>query len=217
METDDDDRGGAGVDGLDDFDPHEAPEDDSDDDGDGGGAAGDGGPGKPKAPGAKNRDGDSSGDDSDSEGDGEGEDGGDGGDGDAPAVPGARFFARGPEAPGELKTNAQRMMEAMAPPRRVVVIEGDQRVTRDMMTIYEATQAIAYRAQMLTTNPQTFPRGARAPGADSAFKLALAEFLRRGSPLILAREVGRRAAPDGVVEVFEEHWAVREMAYPTLT
>jgi DNA-directed RNA polymerase subunit K/omega len=151
---------------------------------------------------------DADGDDEDADGEGK-EDGDDGedvvadvGTPGAPARPAAR-------RPRKREPAAARQAAQTVGTRRIIVVAPEERQSSNVMTLAEATRAIALRAKQISTHPYAYTD---VEDLTDAISIARKEFFNRRSPLNLERRMGRTPAGESIIEV----WAVREMSYPPL-
>lgn len=149
--------------------------------------------------------GDDGGDDADTDSADEKGDGEDGDDADDVA-PGA---ARPPRRARRKEPAAVRQSAQAVGTRRIHVVAPEDRQSSHMMTLAEATRAIAIRAKQIETHPYAYADGG---GLSDAISIARVELFARRSPLKLERRMGRTPAGESIIEV----WTVREMAYPPL-
>jgi hypothetical protein len=147
-------------------------------------------------------------DDEDADGEGK-EDGDDGedvvadvGTPGAPARPAAR-------RPRKREPAAARQAAQTVGTRRIIVVAPEERQSSNMMTLAEATRAIALRAKQISTHPYAYTD---VGDLSDAISIARKELFDRRSPLKLERRMGRTPAGESIIEV----WAVREMSYPPL-
>jgi len=120
----------------------------------------------------------------------------------APARPAAR-------RPRTREPAAARLAAQTVGTRRIIVVAPEERQSSNMMTLAEATRAIALRAKQISTHPYAYTDVGDLSDATS---IARKEFFDRRSPLKLERRMGRTPAGESIIEV----WAVREMSYPPL-
>ena len=93
--------------------------------------------------------------------------------------------------------------------RRIIVVAPEDRQSSHMMTLAEATRAIAIRAKQISTYPYAYTD---VGNLSDAISIARKELFDRRSPLNLERRMGRTPAGESIIEM----WAVREMSYPPL-
>ena len=94
--------------------------------------------------------------------------------------------------------------------RPLYVVADEDRITSNIMTVAEATRAIAIRAKQIADHGDDYAETSAED--DSAISRAKKELIQRRAPLVLEREVG--VAPGGARGI--ERWPVRKMGYPPL-
>ncbi|GFR89401.1 DNA-directed RNA polymerase subunit 6 homolog [Elysia marginata] len=93
--------------------------------------------------------------------------------------------------------------------RRIIVVAPEERQSSNMMTLAEATRAIAIRAKQISTHPYAYTD---VGDLTDAISIARKELFDRRSPLQLERRMGRTSAGESIIEI----WEVRKMSYPPL-
>ena len=103
------------------------------------------------------------------------------------------------------KINEKKMKEKLSidnTHKTVFVVPDDERITSNIIQLYEITAVISERASQIENGSPVF---IDIKNLTNPKDIAKAEFKQRKSPFILERHVG-----DSV-----EHWKVREMTFPT--
>lgn len=106
-------------------------------------------------------------------------------------------------------TNSVVAQNRIVEPRQIVVkiVPPDQRITSDMISLPEMTEAIGIRGSEIENGAPCF--ASDVEGYTNPIDRARKEFFDRKSPLILQRELER-----GNGYVLVEEWIVRKMTFP---
>jgi DNA-directed RNA polymerase subunit K/omega len=87
--------------------------------------------------------------------------------------------------------------------RRIKIVSPEDRITSDIMTLFEFSEVIGIRASQIEKGSQVFTD---VRDISSARDMAIKELFDRRSPLVIIRQTG----------LFEqEHWKCNEMGFPS--
>jgi DNA-directed RNA polymerase subunit K/omega len=94
--------------------------------------------------------------------------------------------------------------------REVLVVSAADRITSDIMSLFEFTEALSIRTAQIAkfNNPMVDPGGLRDPR-----QIAIRELMARKTPYVLRRPVGYRVV-DGVTRELVEDWDPNTMIFP---